>query len=46
MIVYQSGETPLHKAASKKSNEQVVEILIKAGADLNIVNEVSYYQAL
>ena len=42
--ILQSGRTPLH-AASRWSNEQVVEILIKAGANVNTTDEVSYYQA-
>lgn len=45
-IILQSGSTPLHKAVkSMSSNEQVVEMLIKAGADVNVVNKVNYYQA-
>ena len=41
----QSGKTPLYEAASHQRNEQVVEILVKAGADVNFVDkEVSYYQ--
>ena len=44
LIIHQSGQTPLHLAASTKSNEQVVETLLKAGADLNFVDKVSYYQ--
>ena len=32
-------------AIIKENNTAVVEILIKAGADVNIVDEVSYYQA-
>ena len=36
----------LHEAASSwKSNGKVVETLIKAGADVNTTDEVSYYQA-
>ena len=43
LITYQSGETPLHKAASKQNDEQVLQTLIKAGADLNFVDKVSYH---
>ena len=47
-ILLQSGNTPLHVAAaaaetSGRDNEQVVEILIKAGADVHATNKVSYY---
>ena len=41
---FQSDRTPLHEAASHQRNEQVVEILLKAGADVNSVDKVSYYQ--
>ena len=40
----QSGRTLLHEAASHQGNEQVVEILVKAGADGNIVDKVSCFQ--
>ena len=40
----QSGETALHRAVSVQSNNEVVEILIKAGADVTVVDKVSYYQ--
>ena len=45
--ILQSGRTPLHEAAasSRKSNEQVVETLIKAGAGVNATDKVSYYQS-
>ena len=39
----QLDRTPLHEAASHQRNEQVVEILVKAGADVNFVDKVSYY---
>ena len=39
--ILQSGKTPLHDA-SQRSNEQVVKTLIKAGADVNTTDEVSY----
>ena len=48
-ILLQSGRTPLHAAAvaavktSFRSNEQVIEVLIKAGADVNATDKVSYY---
>ena len=49
-ILLQSGSTPLHAAAAAPaasslwgSNEQIIEILIKAGADVNATDEVSYY---
>ena len=41
----QSGKTPLHEAVSVESNKQVVETLIKAGADVAIASKVSYCQA-
>ena len=40
----QLDKTPLYKAVSHHRSEQVVEILVKAGADVNFVDEVSYYQ--
>ena len=40
----QSGRSPLHEAASHHRNEQVVEILVKAGTDVNSVDKVSYFQ--
>ena len=47
--ILQSGRTPLHTAAaaasSWKSNEQVVETLIKAGAGVNATDKVGYYQS-
>ena len=39
--ILQSGKTPLHDA-SQWSNEQVIKTLIKAGADVNTADEVSY----
>ena len=41
--ILQKGRTLLQVAVLKESNFEVVEILIKAGADVNIVDEVSYY---
>ena len=35
------GHTPLHEA----SDDKVAELLIKAGADINITDEVSYSHA-
>ena len=45
MYVLQSGRTPLHKASEKWNNKQVVDVLIKADANVNIADKVSYYQA-
>ena len=42
---FQSGRTPLHEAASHEWNEEGVEILVKAGADVNVVDKVSCFQA-
>ena len=44
ILFLQSGRTPLHEAASRGCNVQVVEILVKAGADGNVVDEVSCFQ--
>ena len=44
-ILLQSGSTPLH-AASRRGNEQVIETLIKAGADVNATDEVSFYSIM
>ena len=42
-IFLQSGSTPLHAAAALWSgNKQVIDILIKAGADVNATDKVSY----
>ena len=44
-IFLQSGSTPLHAAAPAGlwwSYKQVIDILIKAGADVNATNKVSY----
>ena len=40
--ILQWGETPLH-VASRRDDDKVVQILIQSGADVNIVNIVSYY---
>ena len=46
-ILLQSGSTPLHAAAaSYRSNTQVIKMLIKAGADINATDEVSYYSTI
>ena len=42
-LFLQSGSTPLHAAASQWGNKQVIEILIKARADVKATDEVSYY---
>ena len=41
----QSGRTPLHEAASHQFNSQAIKILVKAGADVNVVDKVSCFQA-
>ena len=43
-LILQSGRTPLHEAALHGYGAQVVEILLKAGADGNVVDKVSYFQ--
>ena len=45
ILFLQSGRTPLHEAASYWRNAQVVEVLLKAGADINVVYKVSCFQA-
>ena len=40
--ILQSGRTPLHEA-SKCTDEEVIDALIKAGANVNMV---SYFQTL
>ena len=42
--ILQSGRTPLHVAAVK-NNKEIVEILIRAHADIDVADRVSYYQA-
>ena len=43
----QSGRSPLHDAvATWMGNKEIVEALTKAGADVNIVDKVSFYQTL
>ena len=43
-MLLQSGSTPLHAAANAwSSDEQVMETLIKAGADVNATDKVCYY---
>ena len=46
ILFLQSGRTPLHEATSHKWNAQVVETLVKEGANGNAVDKVSCYQAL
>ena len=41
----QLGRTPLHEATSMKSNDEIVNTLINAGANVNVVDEVSYWRA-
>ena len=43
--ILQSGRTPLQEA-SLNSDEETVEKLINATADVNIVDKVGYYQTL
>ena len=51
-ILLQSGSTPLHAAAVTVAttfqwgSEHVIEILIKAGADVNATDAVSYYSII
>ena len=45
-IFLQSGSTPLHAAASWSNNEPVIEILIKAGANVKATGKVSYYSTI
>ena len=40
MLILQSGGTPLYMA-SVRGHDKVVEVLIAAGADVNLANEVS-----
>ena len=44
MLFLQSGRTLLHRAVSVENNDKAVEILIKAGANVNVFDKVSYYQ--
>ena len=41
MLILQMRETPLY-GASCKGHDKVVEVLIAAGADVNVANRVSY----
>ena len=43
-IILQFGRAPIH-LASFRGNAKCIETLIKAGADVNGVDNVSYYQA-
>ena len=51
-ILLQLGSTPLHAAAVavvtalKRGNERVIEILVKAGANVNATDTVSYYSII
>ena len=50
-ILLQSGRTPLHAAAVAavkpwRSKEQIIEILIKAGAVVNATDKVNYYKII
>ena len=40
-VIVQWGETPLYRA-SESGHYEVVEVLITAGADVNLANKVSY----
>ena len=42
VIFLQSGSTSLH-VASQHGHVKVVEMLIKSGADVDVVNKVSFY---
>ena len=41
MLILQLGKTPLY-GASCRGHDKVVEVLIAAGAAVNVANEVSY----
>ena len=43
ILFLQAGRTPLHEAASHEFSSRVVEILVKAGADGNVVDKVSCF---
>ena len=42
VIFLQSGSTSLH-VASQHGHVQMVEMLIRSGADVDVVNKVSFY---
>ena len=44
MLILQFGRTPLYMA-SWIDHHEVVELLIAAGADVNLADKVSYYVA-
>ena len=41
MLILQVGRTPLYEA-SWRAHDKVVEVLIAAGADVNLADKVSY----
>ena len=41
MLILQSTDTPLYEA-SYRGHDKIVEVLIAAGADVNLANKVSY----
>ena len=41
MLILQWGRTPLYNA-SQEGHDKVVEVLIAAGADVNLADKVSY----
>ena len=45
MCIIQDGDTALHKAAWLGYTE-IVDQLVSAGADINIVNNVSYIRSM
>ena len=40
-ILIQDGDTALHRAA-RRGNTEIVDQLVSAGADVNIINNVSF----
>ena len=44
-MILQSGNTPLHVAMIAQRNKDVIETFTKAGANVNAINNLSYYQA-
>ena len=41
-VFLQSGDTPLHHASSE-SHVQIIEVLLKNGAEINHTNDVSWH---